>query len=151
MKIAIINITGGGMSGGYRKYLQNVLPRIAAHPDVEAILCATPDSIGVSDWFDPMPNVRFVSCKPFRFLHYDAKLLRELEKFSPDVIFVPTERYFQFDKVPVVSMLQNMKPFVDIDGNPLSEQFRNWMRRADGKRALKKIKSGDSYFHFILY
>ena len=140
MKIAIINITGGGMSGGYRKYLQNVLPRIAAHPDTEAILCALPKSLRVQNWFEPLPNVKFVSCKPFRFLfsHHDIELLRELEEFSPDVIFVPTERYFQFDKVPVVNMLQNMEPFVDIDGNPLSERFRNWMRRADGKKALKK-------------
>ena len=47
MKVAIINITGGGMSGGYRKYLQNVVPRMEKHDDVETILCATPDSIGV--------------------------------------------------------------------------------------------------------
>ncbi len=128
------------MSGGYRKYLQNILPRMAKHDDVEAILCATPKSIGVQDWFDPMPNVRFVSCKPFRFLFsgHDADLLRELEKFLPDVIFVPVERSFRFRKVPVVNMIQNMEPFVSINGNPLRERFRTWLRRLDARKALKR-------------
>lgn len=56
MRIAIVNLTAGGMSGGYRKFLRNVIPRMAKHEDVEAILCASPDSIGVQDWFD----VRFL-------------------------------------------------------------------------------------------
>jgi len=36
MRIAVINLTGGGMSGGYRKYLSNVIPGMAAPPDAEA-------------------------------------------------------------------------------------------------------------------
>lgn len=121
MRIAIINLTGGGISGGIRKYLRNVLPRMAKHKDVEAVLCASPESIGVQDWFNPMLNVRFVSCKPFRFLfpHRYAEMSRELEEFSPGVIFVPVERAFCFKKAPVVNMIQNMEPFVaNSDGNP---------------------------------
>ena len=119
MKIAIINLTGGGMSGGYRKYSRNVIPRMASHHEVEAILCATPDSIGVQDWLDPLPNVRFVNCKPFRFLflNRDVELLGELERFSPDVIFVPVERLFRFKNVPVVNMIQNMEPLICKYGN----------------------------------
>lgn len=141
MKIAVVNLTGGGMSGGYRKYLCNILPRMAKHNNVEAILCASPDSIGVQDWFDPMPNVRFVNCKPFRFLfrHRDPELLGELEKFSPDVIFVPVERNFRFKSVPVINMIQNMEPFVaNSDGNPIGERFREWVQYVDGRRAIKK-------------
>ena len=150
MRVAIINLTGGGMSGGYRKYLCNVLPRMARNDDVETILCASPESIGVQDWIDLMPNVRFVSCKPFRFLHYDAKLLRELERFSPDVIFVPTERYFQFDKVPVVNMLQNMEPFVaNSDSNPIGERFRQWIQCVYGKRVIKKADGVIALSRFV--
>jgi len=139
MRVAIINLTGGGMSGGYQKYLCNVLPRMAKHNDVEAIICASPESIGVQDWIDLMPNVRFVSCKPFRFLHYDAKLLRELERFSPDVIFVPLERYFYFKNVPVVNMIQNMEPLVcPYEGNPVSEVFKNWLRSQNARKAVNK-------------
>ncbi len=127
MRIAIVNLTGGRMSGGYCKYLHSVIPRMAKRDDVEAILCTTSDSIGVQDWFDPMPSVKFVSCKPFRFLlpPRDAELLRRLEKFSPDVIFVPVGRAFNFKNVPIVSMIQNVEPFVNnIDGNPVSERFK---------------------------
>jgi len=113
---------------------------MAEHDDVETILCATPEPISVSDWFDLMPNVRFASCKPFRFLfpHRYVALLRELERFSPDVIFVPVERNFRFKSVPVVNMIQNMEPFVSsIDGAPVSERFRQWVQYVDGRRAIK--------------
>lgn len=129
------------MSGGYCKYLQNVISRMAKHDDVEAILCASPESIGAQDWFAPMPNVRFVSCKPFRFLfpRRDVELLRELEGFSPDVIFVPVERNFRFKSVPVINMIQNMEPFVsNVNGNPVSEKFKLFIQYMDGKRAIKK-------------
>ena len=47
MRIAIINLTGGGMSGGCRKYLQNVLSRMAASNNSEEILCAASPSIDI--------------------------------------------------------------------------------------------------------
>ena len=68
MRLAIINLTGGGMSGGYRKYLYNILPGIAKHSAVKAVLCATPDSIDIQNWFEPHINVEFTSCKPFHIL-----------------------------------------------------------------------------------
>ena len=129
------------MSGGYRKYLCNVLPRIAKHYDVEAILCASPELLNVQGRLEPNPNVKFVSCKPFRFLfwHHDVELLRELERFSPDVIFIPVERNFRFKNIPVVNMIRNMEPFVtNVDRNPVSERFRQWVQYVDGKRAIKK-------------
>ena len=152
MKIAIINLTGGGMSGGYRKFLRNVIPRMSKHDDVEAILCATPDSLGIQDWLDPMPNVRFVSCKLFRFLfsYRDAELLRELELFTPDVIFVPVERKFRFKNIPVVNMIQNMELFVaNSEGNPVSERFRQWIQYVDGRRAIKKANGIIALSRFV--
>lgn len=129
------------MSGGYRKYLRNVLPRMAKHDDVEAILCALPDSVNVQDWFDPMPNFRFVSCKPFRFLspRRNVELLRKLKRFSPDVIFVPVERAFRFKNVPVVNMIRNMEPLICPNrGNPVSEILRNWLRIKSAQKAAIK-------------
>ncbi|MBI5554282.1 MAG: glycosyltransferase family 4 protein [Elusimicrobia bacterium] len=140
MRLAIVNLTGGKMSGGYRKYLRNVLPRISRHKAIESILCASPESIGVKDWFKPLPKVRFVNCKPFRvlFRNRDIKLLRELEIFSPDVIFVPVERVFRFKNVPVVNMIQNMEPFVSIFKNPLLEIPGLFSRFWHGQGAIKK-------------
>jgi len=141
MRIAVINKTGGGMSGGYRKYLRNVIPRMANHEDVVAILCASPESIGVSGWFDSMPNIRCVSCKPFRFMfpHRDIEMLRELEMFAPDVIFAPVERFFRFKNVPVVNMIRNMEPLMYPNGgNPISEMLRNWLRAKSAQNAANK-------------
>jgi len=99
VKIAIINLTGGGISGGYRKYLQNILPKLAGYHEVEEVLCASPKSIKVQDWFRFLPKVNFISCKPFNFIHYalEHELKKALKIFSPDVIFIPVERYFKYD------------------------------------------------------
>ena len=67
MKIAIINLTAGGMSGGYQKYLKNIIPRMPSNSAVKAMLCASPASLNVQNWFDPLPNVEFISCRPFHF------------------------------------------------------------------------------------
>ena len=69
MRIAIINITGGGISGGYQKYLINILPRITVHHEVEAILCASPASLNVESWFGSLSDVEFIDCKAFQPLH----------------------------------------------------------------------------------
>lgn len=141
MRIAIINLTGGGMSGGYKKYLQNVLPRMSAHCDVEAMLCAAPESLDVQSWFKPLPKVEFVGCRPYHLMGYsnDLELSLRLQAFSPNVIFVPVERYFRFDKVPIVNMLQNMEPFVsNIGNNSFKENLQLWFRNVDAKRAIKK-------------
>ena len=141
MKIAIINITGGGISGGYRKYLQNIIPRMAAHPNVGAILCASPESLNVQSCFGPLSNIEFITCRPFRFFQrsLDSELKRNLEVFSPDVIFVPVERSFRFKEVPVVNMIQNMEPFTpNSEGNSFSERFKLLMQYVDGKRAIKR-------------
>jgi glycosyltransferase involved in cell wall biosynthesis len=141
MRIAVINKTGGGMSGGYRKYLRNIIPRMANHEDIEAILCASPESIDISGWFDSMPNIRCVSCKPYRFMfpHRDTEMLKELELFAPDVIFVPVERFFRFKNVPVVNMIRNMEPLICPNGgNPISEILRNRFRAKSAQNATNK-------------
>jgi len=91
MRIAIINLTAGGMSGGYRKYLENILPRMVESNDADEIFCATPTSIDIQSWFSFLPKVKFVTCKPYNFLHFspDYKLKKILDKFSPDIIFIP--------------------------------------------------------------
>jgi len=141
MRIAIINLTGGGMSGGYRKYLENILPRIAVSNSVEEILCATPPSIDIQNWFSFLPKVKFVTCKPYNFLHFstDNKLRKILDEFSPDVIFIPVERYFKFDRVPMVNMIQNMEPFTEnIDVNSFTDKGKLYIQRLVAKRAIKK-------------
>lgn len=139
MRIAIINLTGGGISGGYKKYLLNIIPRMANNVDVESILCASPANLKVQDWFEPYHNVKFVSCLPFSLSgRNDLSLKQELEDFTPEVIFIPIERYLSFKKVPVVNMVQNMLPMVSICNNTMHERLRNYIQRHIAKRAVKK-------------
>ena len=81
MKIAIINLTGGGMSGGYKKYLRNVIPRMAINPDIESILCATPTSIDIQNWFNFLPKVKFITCKSFNPILLQKYTNRDLHSF----------------------------------------------------------------------
>jgi len=152
VKIAIVNLTCGGMSGGYRKYLRNIIPRVASNPAIEAVLCASPKSPNVQDWFEPISNVDFVTCRPFRPLRRssDLQLQMHLERFLPGVIFVPVERSFRFREVPVVNMIQNMEPFItNIHGDPLGERLKKWIQYIVGKRAIKKANRVIAISNFV--
>lgn len=139
MRIAIINLTAGGISGGYKKYLLNIIPRMANNVNVESMLCASPASLKVQDWFESYDNVKFVDCLPFRLCGYnDTTLRQELEKFSPEVIFIPVERYLSFKNVPVVNMIQNMLPMVSIPNNTLKERLRNFVQKGIAEKAVKR-------------
>lgn len=143
MRIAIINLTAGGMSGGYRKYLQQVIPRIAADPAVKHILCAAPDGLNMRSWYENLSGVKFVDCHAsgFFFRGNNAKLFQHLKMFAPDVIYVPVERIFRFRGVPVVNMLQNMEPFVAaIKGNPIMERIKLYIKYLNGKKAVIQAK-----------
>jgi len=112
MRVAIVNLTGGRIGGGYRKYLMNIMPRLASHPAVESMLCASPYGLNVQDWFDGLQNVNFIGCHPFQFMRHrpDPELSDNLKNYRPDVVFIPLERYLKFDKVPVVTIVRNMEP-----------------------------------------
>jgi len=141
MRIAMVNITAGGMSGGYKKYLCNILPRMADNPGVDEILCLGHSSLNLADWFETRPNLYFANCDSFRILRssINVDLWKHLGGFSPDIIFIPTERFLKFREVPVVNMVQNMEPLADVnEGNPISERVENWFRVYYAKRAVKK-------------
>jgi len=143
MRVAVINLTAGGMSGGYRKYLHQILPRMAADSAVENILCAAPDSLNVRSWFANLCDVKFVDCEAsgIFFRGQNSELFDHLEMFAPEVIFVPVERIFRFKNVPVVRMLQNMEPFVaGIQGNPITERIKLKIKYLTGKRAVMQSK-----------
>ncbi len=136
----MINLTLGGMSGGYRTYLQKILPRLAAHRDVEAVLCAAPSSLRVVEWFDAdaLPNVTFADSGRYRLSRRGPRrgLREKLDRFQPDVIFVPLARHFCFRDVPVVNMVQGMEPLAyDDRENPLLERIKNVLRRRAAQSA----------------
>jgi glycosyltransferase involved in cell wall biosynthesis len=125
MRIAIVNVTNGGLSGGYRKYLQSILPGIESDPRIERVdLFVPPDLalVGVSDRAHSLP---LSSGRP------DFQKLRaQLQAIRPDIVFIPTARWFDCGSTPVVSMVRNMEPLVIpfSPRNPL-EIARNLARR----------------------
>nr|MDA8132013.1 hypothetical protein [Elusimicrobiota bacterium] len=127
MKLAVLNLTGGGASVGYRRYVSAVLPRLAAFDEVEKVLCASPAALGVEGWLEPSPKINFARCEPFRFLRHspDPGLKAALDAFGPDLIFVPLERYIDYKGLPVVTVLHNMAPLAGVPtGGGLKELLK---------------------------
>lgn len=142
MKLAIINHTGGGISGGYKNYLQSILPRIAADPRVSSILCISPRSIGIEELVAPNEKIRFEACAPFRPLSggVDSEMDKVLSSYLPDIIFVPTARVAGFRQVPVVTMIQNMAPLVSWEWYGIWQKFKLLVQRYETRRAVRQAE-----------
>jgi len=141
MRIAIINPTGGGIGGGYRKYLLNMIPRMSQHANVDALLCIAPASLQMYTWFERLPNVQYADCVPYRFMHHkpDKALKVVLDSFNPDVLFVPIERYINYQNVPLVTMIKNMEPLASPVRHALMrERMRCYAQYIEAKIAAKR-------------
>jgi glycosyltransferase involved in cell wall biosynthesis len=145
MRLAIVNLTGGGFSGGYRQYLKNMLPRLAEHNDIDALLCVSPEGNDIPAWFRKPPVADYCSCSPLTLNHLvfipDRKMAECLRKFSPDIVFLPIERYIRFNGVPVVNMVHNMEIFVpNMKGDTRQEVFKKFIQR---KLACRSVRRAD--------
>lgn len=138
MKLAILNLTGGGISGGYQNYLQNILPRLAADSRIESVLCVSPASLGVEVLVPANRKILFASCAPFRpFMNgVDMETEQLLASYGPDVIFVPTARAARFRNVPVVTMIQNMAPLVSWKWYGIWQKFKLLAQMYEAYRAV---------------
>ncbi|OGR69976.1 MAG: hypothetical protein A2089_11525 [Elusimicrobia bacterium GWD2_63_28] len=140
MRLALLNLTGkGGVSGGYRRYLERLLPIFDEKIGSGAILCATPAGVPVRDWAGPVKRTEFADCLPFSPLTgADESLKKRVAEFRPDVIFVPIERHFYYPGVPVVSMVLNMAPMAaNYEPGQLSERLRHVFQRYCARKAVK--------------
>ena len=129
MRVVVANLTGGGLSGGYRKYLQRLMPLMAADRRIERLHVFVPAGGGAV--LDPHLDVRT----------YDAggrALVDDVRALAPHVVFVPTARFIDVGR-PVVTMVRNMEPLtVPFGGNSLREGLRNLARAGQAKRASKR-------------
>lgn len=140
MRLAVLNLTGGGASVGYLRYIAAILPRIAADPEVESVLCAAPAGLGLAGRLEPSPKIKFAECEPFRFLRHspDARLAAALDAFSPDVVFVPLERCLAYKRVPLVTVLHNMAPLAGVStGCGLLSRIKSGAQAYETRVALK--------------
>ena len=126
MRIAIANPTGGGMSGGYVKYLNGVVPELMRHPAVAAVrVFVAPTLKG------PLQDLPLEAISR-------GDWPRHITRFGADVLFVPTARTVRCPGVPRVTMMRNMEPVtVPFTGNTVAESLRNMARAVAARRACR--------------
>lgn len=152
MKICMLNITSGGMSGGYKSYLANIVPRLAAHPEVTALLVGMPQSVEFSRPRAGAAAVQWLPLKCTRLTfgrELDGTARRTVEGFAPDVFFVPTARSWSWNGTPVVNMVQNMKPMLLDCATYRAERVRNWTRFWHMRKAVEKASRVIAISQFV--
>src|SRR5262245_19807376 len=106
MKLALVNLTGGGLSGGYAKYLHRLVPMLRADPRIAKLSVFMPPSIAWSG--SPGVELETWPRSDARGLSYRG-LRRHVRALHPDVAFIPTARWLDFGGIPTVVMVRNME------------------------------------------
>ncbi len=137
MHLAVVNLTNGGLSGGYRKYLDQVVPRLARDPRCGRLSVYLPETVGspvdtggavIEHW--PVGEHR----RGFRWVR------ERLVAAVPDVILIPTARKLMAGRIPVVTMVRNMEPLrVPFRGNSAVECMKNVARHFAAWRACQGV------------
>jgi len=134
VRVALVNLTSGGLSGGYRKYLHALVPLLRSHAALTDLHLFLPPSLrldlGVAETWPARDGAR-------RF----SGLRARLAALSPDVVFIPTARWIDCGPIPVVVMVRNMEPIVTpLAGNPLGEGIKNLARAFEARRACQRSR-----------
>lgn len=136
MKVFIVNLTNGGLSGGYRNYLQKLISLLYANNNITHI-----------DIFVPPHTTDLKTCGENRWFSWPDRdhrkgfpwLKMRIKEIAQDVVFIPNARWIDCGKTPVVTMIRNMEPLtVPFGGNPWKEVVKNIGRAYVAKRACKK-------------
>lgn len=107
VKVAMLNLTAGGLSGGYKKYLQGLGPLLNANSGVSELLQVVPPGqetlpgLGTQVW-------SWSDGEQWRGF---PQLKRRVRVWKPDVVFVPTARFLDCG-APCVCMVRNMEPML---------------------------------------
>jgi glycosyltransferase involved in cell wall biosynthesis len=135
MRLAIINLTGGGLSGGGMKTMRYLVPCIQNEIHTSKVRVFVPSNgpdlallanQGLKAW----PERDWM--KGFYWLR------REIRAFAPDAIYVPNAMWLNFGNVPYVVMVRNMEALVQpFGGNPISVGIKNLLRREMARYACR--------------
>ena len=149
MRTAVVNLTSGGLSGGYRKYLQQLLPLLHDSPLITQLDVLSPSSVqfdtsrdGYWSWPDADGMTGYKS------------LRSELARRKPDVVFFPSARLVNV-AIPTVVMVRNMEPLVaPFAGNSMRDGLKNVGRRVVARwscrRATRVIAVSDFVRDFVV-
>jgi glycosyltransferase involved in cell wall biosynthesis len=127
MRIALLTLTRGTVSGGYKKYLDQLVPRLRTQPEVERVdLFVPPQMAGPGNTAWPENDD----------LHLFRELKRMVVALEPDVIFIPTATLLRVGRLPSVVMVHNMEPLeVPFNGNGLPDAMKNVLRATAARYA----------------
>jgi glycosyltransferase involved in cell wall biosynthesis len=132
LRIAVVLYTSGSVSGGAAKHIRIVPSLMARDQRVDALKLFVP----AGAVRDVPPGLDVFEWPVSGSSDGDAVLREALNAFGPDVIFIPSARYFTIPATPTVVMVRNMEPLLTpFAGNRLLDRVRNVARRIAAKRA----------------
>src|SRR3982750_4634111 len=101
MRVSIVNLTSGGMSGGYAKYLRRMVPLLAGAPEIERLEVLLPPQLeSFAGELGPLAR-----CWPSENSIASRRWIRNrVISLNADVVFIPTARWMSFQDVPTVGM-----------------------------------------------
>jgi glycosyltransferase involved in cell wall biosynthesis len=152
MRVAIVNLTGGGLSYGYINYLSEVLPRMLRHPRVSQIYVHVPP--GFSQYF--AGRLPAECLRQFEGGLARRRQLRwDIGRISPDVVFFPGNQWMNLGQIPSVAMIQSMLPMMmPLGGNGWLDIVKNLVRarltRIACKRANRVIAISNYVKEFLM-
>jgi glycosyltransferase involved in cell wall biosynthesis len=131
VRVAMVNLTSGGLSGGYRKYLDRIVPPLREHPRVERLDVFVPAGAAES-----ATQPAYETWPVQDGMRGFGVLRARLAELKPDVVFVPTARWIDFGGIPSAVMVRNMEPLErPFTGNRPLESLRNVFRAHAARRA----------------
>lgn len=107
MRVAMLNLTRGGLSGGYRSYLRNLVPRLIEHSSISDLLMVNPPG-----HVDQASEMESATWEPHEHLIGYPSVRALVRDWKPDVVFIPTARWMDCG-APCVSMVRNMEPMTE--------------------------------------
>ena len=143
MRIAIINLTSGGLSGGYKKYLENIIPILSFQNHI------------LNMYFPPNSTITNLTHLNNKFWpKYDyitgyRWLKKDVQEFNPDIIFIPTARYLNFRFTPTIIMLHNMEPLIMPFSFSIFSSLKNIIRYLLARNACKKATGIIAVSNFV--
>ena len=141
----MLNLTAGGLSGGYKKYAQRLVPLLQASSEISELIVVMPPG------YERLAGTDYEawSWKAGEHWRNYPALQSRVRAWKPDVILIPTARYLDCG-APVVSMVRNMEPMLPAT---FQEGVRAWAKNRAGahiaRRAAQKSERVIAVSEFV--
>jgi glycosyltransferase involved in cell wall biosynthesis len=135
MRLAIVNLTGGGLSGGGMKTMRYLVPCLQNGTSVNELRVFIPSGVVDSTL---SANQDLMTWPERDWMKGFPWLRREVQTFAPDAIYIPNAMWLNFGNVPAVVEVRNMEALAQPFGkNTISTGIKNLLRREMAKYACR--------------